>query len=42
MVKLAMTAFLPYLLPTIQFKQSDRIFNFHAASLAWHFLDSQQ
>jgi hypothetical protein len=36
-----MASFLSYLLPTIQFKQSDKIFDFHFKSLAWLLLDFQ-
>lgn len=41
MVKLAMASFLSYLLPTIRFKQSNKVFDFHSVSLAWSLLDAQ-
>jgi hypothetical protein len=41
-MKLAMTALFPYLAPTIRFKQSDKICNFHVASTALHLIDFQQ
>jgi hypothetical protein len=42
MVELTMTSFLPYLLPTIQLNHSDKIFNFHAESLAQSLSDGQK
>ncbi len=41
MVKLTMASFLPHLLPTIQLNQSDKIFDFHAGSLAQSLFDTQ-
>jgi hypothetical protein len=41
MVELVMASFLPNLLPTIQLNHSDKIFDFHAGSLAQPFLDTQ-
>ena len=41
MVELTMASFLSYLLPTIQYNHSNKIFNFHATSLAQPLLDTQ-
>ena len=41
MVELAMASFLPNLLSTIQLNHSDKIFDFHAGSLAQPLLGTQ-
>ena len=41
LMELTMASFLPHLLLAIQLNHSDKIFNFHAASLAQPHLDTQ-